>query len=69
MVSGLENDLNSTYNRAHGSIRKGLLNGLWTFWDNEGNLLETKTFDYGQISGPFSSYYINGQKLSEGTSY
>ena len=66
LVSALENDLNSTYNRAHGSIRKGLLNGLWTFWDNEGNLLETKTFDYGQISGPFSSYYINGQKLSEG---
>ena len=27
--------------------------------------METKTFDYGQISGPFSSYYINGQKLSE----
>ena len=66
LVSGPENDLNSIHTQAHGSIRGGLLNGLWTFWDNEGNLLETKSYKYGLMSGPYSSYHSNGHKLSSG---
>ena len=61
-----QNDLNSFYSQAHGSIRKGLLNGLWTYWDNEGNLLETKNYNNGTISGEYTSYHNNGRKLSNG---
>ena len=67
LVSGPDDGSNSVYTQAHGSIRGGTLNGLWTYWDNEGNLLETKNYDYGILSGSYVKYHIRGHKLSEGT--
>ena len=66
LVYGKEDTLNGIYSQAHGSIRKGLLNGLWTYWDNKGNLLESRNYNNGILSGAFSSYHISGQKLSSG---
>ncbi|MBA64803.1 MAG: hypothetical protein CMG55_03275 [Candidatus Marinimicrobia bacterium] len=66
LVSGPVNGLNKVYTQAHGSIRRGNLNGLWTYWDNDGNLLETKNYDYGIPMGQFIKYHPKGFKLIEG---
>ena len=69
LVYGKADTLNGIYSQAHGSIRKGLLNGLWTYWDNKGNLLESRNYNNGILSGAFSSYHISGHKLSSGQSH
>ena len=66
LVSGPDDGLENIYTQAHGSIRGGALNGLWTYWDNEGNLKETKNYTYGLVSGQYVSYHSKGHKLSSG---
>ena len=66
LVTGPDNGKGKIYTQAHGSIRRGNLNGLWTYWDNDGNLIETKNYDYGVIKGKYTKYHSKGFKLIEG---
>lgn len=66
LVSGPINNDDKVYNKAHGAIRGGKLDGPWLYWNNDGQLILLKNFENGEPFGRFVSYYENGNIMSDG---
>ena len=66
LVSGPSESLTNVYTQAHGVIRGGKLDGLWTFWDNKGYLSAKKQYDKGVPWGQHTKYHSSGNKLADG---
>ena len=54
-------------NKAEGNLAQGIEQGLWKFWDKEGNLIQEVTYKDGEFNGPYVSYHLNGEKKEEGS--
>ena len=50
-----------------GKIKNGKKDGLWKYYNDNGQLEIEETHKDGQIDGPFKSYYDNGQLKEERT--
>ena len=48
------------------SLKEGLLHGTCTFWLNEKDKLDEKTFAWGLLHGPFKEWYATGKLAREG---
>ena len=66
LVSGPINIDNLIYSKAHGAIRGGKLDGPWSFWGSNGQLLSTKNYENGVPFGRYSTYSENGLKIIDG---
>ena len=66
LVSGpIENEA-KVYTQAHGAIRGGKIDGPWSFWDNNGQLVALKNYENGIPFGKYTIYYENGNRMING---
>jgi len=66
LVSGPINIDSFIYSKAHGAIRGGKLDGLWSYWGSSGQLLATKNYEDGAPFGKYNMYSENGIKIVDG---
>ena len=66
LVSGPIQIENFSYSRAHGAVRGGKLDGLWSYWDSKGQLLFIKNYENGIPYGKYTIFYENGDKNIDG---
>lgn len=67
IVANSFNDSLISYTAAHGSIKNGSLEGLWTFWNTNGNLASKQFYKNGSPNGMHTSYHPStGKKIEYG---
>lgn len=67
LVANSFNDSLSSFTSAHGSIRDGVLDGLWTFWHENGFISSKRYFKKGSPNGQFRTYHEkSGKKIEDG---
>ena len=67
LVANSFNDSLSSFTSAHGSIRDGVLDGLWTFWYENGFISSKKYFKKGSPYGKITTYHEkSGKKIEDG---
>ena len=40
--------------------------GIWKYYDNDGNLSSTETYEFGKLNGPYVEYYSDGRIKEKG---
>jgi len=66
LVAGPLNGLKKIQTQAHGTIKEGRLDGLWTFWNDNGYLSSKQYYKKGSPEGQYTSYSLSGKKNEDG---
>ena len=53
--------------KREGNNKDGKRDGKWTFYDENGQIIEVETYKDGKLDGQFTGWYESGQKRIEGS--